>query len=1129
MSTPRVSIIVPVYNAVATLRACLESVFEQTKHADWELIVVDDASTDGSGAYLDTLDKIRLIRNTSRQGVARSLNIGFAAAGDNDVVRLHADVTIETPDWLTQLANVAYTATKAGIVGAKFLRVNHTIQAVGRNIVTGLGFREWNANLQCFLANGKGGKLQEVDTVPGALSYYTRKAITAVGGLDENYWPAWLEDDDFCQMARFHGFKVYVVPTVAAVHHSRCLHDTPRFLVGTDYPLRRAEALKTVIINDHYRYWHEKWGWDPFFPDVGEIRRLYGHTEICWRIGEAMRFAPKQWPPRVDACMVTWNNRQVLQQTLDSIAKTNYPSDKLTVWVVDNGSSDSTREYLDALRGTFPFRLEPIYLAVNVGAPAGLNWGFVQGDAEIVGKLDDDIQVAPNWLEVLTDDFRQRPFAASVGGKMINDTPVLDVQFANPRFWPNYHSSYNEMDRGQCSNYFARSVHVQGACTIYRRDVLVNCGLLDLRFSPSQFDDIEHHIRCNVSGYEVIYDGRVRTLHKFGFNAAAVTREKAAHVAGNRGKVHGKWGDDIYYTLERSVDLSREGRFVGPYRPNTKDGEFDYPRHIERHDVRVRLYHKTYKRDLLVEQFELKLAPPIEPELETYANDLHAIAKDQLAARDNNAIMLLGAAVSLYPWRPDLLHTLARALTTFGQTEAAQCVAARAQRFEARLISPTETQQLEATETTDTDKAQPPVITASGPKVLLTSWFGFRPKSDAETAELELLKRHLEASGLRVKLDCSPCPDATGFDLVHAWSMMLPERSLPAIQEIKECNSNIFVLLTPFYYDGREVEWAHRAIPSLITDNVFSGSTPLDDVRRQLAALATPNVEWRGVRRSEAHDQRFDSFELYQQKLLRFVDYIVPQSDDELAALGRAHRLWQPTRVIPACIDYKHFAEADKQTFIAAHGLSDFVLCSAPVGVIENQLMLLMALRDTHLPVVLVVRTADRNYLRICRRLAASTTTILEDLSDAEVASAYAAARVHVLPLWRPFHDACHLAAAAAGCSIVASNRGFERSRFGELVSYCNSADLESIRRTVVTAYNRQAGSSAKRTQIKHEIAAKHDVAVIAKQYAAYYEEVLAEWAQRPKATANSYAALVESIDANDSTESGEVISRTGT
>src|SRR5262249_21151127 len=107
----------------------------------------------------------------------------------------------------------------------------------------------------------------------------------------------------------------------------------------------------------------------------------------------------------------------------------------------------------------------------------------------------------------------------------------------------------------------ARAIHVRGCCNLYRRDVFARCGLFDLRYSPSQFDDPDHHLAVAAAGFEILYDGRVGVVHKLN-NRLDRSYAALSNQQGNAAKMYGKWGPDVFEVLERSLDLSREGRYL---------------------------------------------------------------------------------------------------------------------------------------------------------------------------------------------------------------------------------------------------------------------------------------------------------------------------------------------------------------------------------------------------------------------------------------------------------------------------------------------------------------------------------------------------------------------------------------
>ena len=468
---PRIAVVIPVHNEEATLAACLRAVLDRTRYPDWEVIVVDDGSTDGTAEILRKFEGIRVLRQ-ERGGVARALNAGFAAAGSAEVVRLHADVIVETPAWLELLAGVAASRPTAGVVGARLVFPDGRIQAEGRSLISGVGLHPLHRDRNAFAVESGGGSVREVDSVPGALAYYRRAALDAVGGLDPAFGPAWMDDDDFCIGARFHRFKVFVHTGVTAVHHTRTWSPTSVNHVPEAEMLLRSATWqsKEATLKTKGPLWEKKWGWDPFHPDLNEIRRLYGSTELCWQIGEPMHFRPGSDSPTVDCCLVTWNTLPLLKRCLESLALTDYPADRIRVFIADNASTDGTGEYLAQLAPNYPFALVVSRLEVNTGAAVGLNWAVQQGGGDLVARLDDDIILPSEWLKVMVEDLKRRPFAGCVGPKILNDDAHRSIQCGPYRHFPGLFGHEDEADLGQ-ADYLARAIHVRGCCNLYRRDV----------------------------------------------------------------------------------------------------------------------------------------------------------------------------------------------------------------------------------------------------------------------------------------------------------------------------------------------------------------------------------------------------------------------------------------------------------------------------------------------------------------------------------------------------------------------------------------------------------------------------------------------------------------------------------
>ncbi|MBI1849946.1 MAG: glycosyltransferase [Planctomycetes bacterium] len=1072
---PRISVVVPNFNGMATIRACIESIQENAGYDDWELVVVDGGSTDGSLEYLNSLPSIRVIEEPLR-GVAVALNTAIARTGRNDVVRIHADVAIETPGFLRLLADAARTAPKAGVVGVKLVYPDDRIQSVGRNLVTGIGANDRHANLRCFQPDdGKaGGSPMEVDCAPGAVAYYRRETIDATGGLDESYWPCWGDDDDFCMMARCRGFKVYVHTGVRAVHHSgKWSPISHQWIWDRGEVAYKAPLLKQATMEAHWDYWQKKWGWHPRFPDVSEIRRLYGDTEICWQIGERMRFQPTSWPPSVDVVMVTWNNLKTLQRTFEHLARTQYPS--LEVHVADNSSTDGTLAYLDELKARFPFPLHVRRLPVNTGVAVGFNSAIVAGHGELVARLDDDVVVPPDWLAKLVDRFRQRPFAGCVGPKILNDNANRDIQCGPYRLYPSLYGHDGEPDAGQ-ADYLARAVHVRGCCNVYRRDVLDRCGLFDLRFSPSQFDDPDHHAALGVAGWEILYDGTVGVVHALN-SGTGKTFAALSNQAANQQKLFGKWGEDIWMLLDRAIDLSREGRYL----PNDGDtsaflerlpppGSFPCLGGLTLSDVdrAKRLKATTYRE--AGRRGDTNLGNIWDEYRELAASK----RRDGFPAQ---AADVLHAALDLAPWRADLLADLALTYERLGQPERAHKLLRRAVRLtpddaalRARLTAASAAPRAAGRAGTPADRSgeigESTLIRAAATgrshlRVLIVNTFEPRA-AGGDMHQLKKTQQHLEALGVHVDVCYTPRPDPRGYDLVHVYNLWFPQQTLPQVKAIRVAAPDVPIVMTPIYWDMTEKAWADHAVPY-----VFVSSLNEPDLDAKLARLPDPTVKVNGWARSQRHEPNFHGYEEYQREILGFVDWLLPQSELEMKNLESTLGVTKPYTLVTNAAEPGIFEAATPDAFVRAHGVRDFVVTVGLVEQRKNQLMLLYALRRTGLPVVVIGRNYDRNYLRLCREFAPPKTLFIEHLPHDMLASALKAARVFALPSWMECASFASIEAALAGCSMVVSNRTSEPEYFGNDAYLCDPANVVSIRDAVVHAYRNYAEDAPKRDRLR--------------------------------------------------------------
>ncbi|MFA5114045.1 MAG: glycoside hydrolase family 99-like domain-containing protein [Candidatus Margulisiibacteriota bacterium] len=213
---PRVSIIIPVHNKLEYTFNCLRAIKERTdERLGYEIIMVDDASTDQTAAVLATVKGLRVLRNQSNRGYLYSCNLAAEHAAGEYLLFLNND-TLVLPGWLDRLLKTFATYPAAGLVGAKFLSPDGRLLEAG-----GIVWRDGSA------ANyGRGDDpgrpeynyAREVDYCSGACVMLPRALFLAVGKYDVNYSPAYYEDVDLAFKVRSAGKKVYYQPNAEIVH-----------------------------------------------------------------------------------------------------------------------------------------------------------------------------------------------------------------------------------------------------------------------------------------------------------------------------------------------------------------------------------------------------------------------------------------------------------------------------------------------------------------------------------------------------------------------------------------------------------------------------------------------------------------------------------------------------------------------------------------------------------------------------------------------------------------------------------------------------------------------------------------------------------------------------------------------
>ena len=215
--TPRVSIVIPVYNHIEATLTCLRSIRDDAdERFAFEVITVDDGSSDQTADWLPRIDGLRYVRNPQNLGFIGACNAGAAQARGEFVVFLNNDTAVQ-PGWLDALVETFDRHPRAGLVGAKLVYPDGRLQEAG-----GIVFADgsgWNYGRFDDPADPRYNYLREVDYCSGAAIALRKSLFDELGGFDSHYAPAYYEDTDLAMKVRARGLSVLYQPAAVVVHY----------------------------------------------------------------------------------------------------------------------------------------------------------------------------------------------------------------------------------------------------------------------------------------------------------------------------------------------------------------------------------------------------------------------------------------------------------------------------------------------------------------------------------------------------------------------------------------------------------------------------------------------------------------------------------------------------------------------------------------------------------------------------------------------------------------------------------------------------------------------------------------------------------------------------------------------
>ncbi len=275
MTSPRLSVVIPNWNGKRFLGPCLDSLRAQTCSAI-EIIIVDNASTDGSQQFVKTAyAEMRLIELPQNRGFTGACNAGMREAAGEFVALLNNDTEVEK-DWAAQVIHALDAKPAVGIVACKMLMHDqrerlHTagdffaIDGSAGN----RGFGE--------IDHGQYDRGDYVFSACGGAAVYRRGMLEEIGYLDDDFFFL-LEDVDIAWRAQLAGYAVWFAPGAVAYHHLSATGGgkTASYYDGRNSIWLIAKNMPSALLR---KYWRRI---------AGRQARLFWDALLAWR-GEAAR------------------------------------------------------------------------------------------------------------------------------------------------------------------------------------------------------------------------------------------------------------------------------------------------------------------------------------------------------------------------------------------------------------------------------------------------------------------------------------------------------------------------------------------------------------------------------------------------------------------------------------------------------------------------------------------------------------------------------------------------------------------------------------------------------------------------------------------------------------------------
>ncbi len=531
------TIIIPVFNKVEFTKKCIESVTRNTPQNQFEIVIIDNASTDATKDFLKSLaGNIRVITNEKNYGFAKACNQGAENATSDYLLFLNND-TEPKNGWLEPLFEVLDKDPSVGAVGSKLLFPTGTIQHAGVAIVSSKKAQDPLLPLHIYADEPAhlpdANQLFQYQALTAACLLIRKSAFNETGGFDEGYWNGY-EDVDLCFKLQEKGWKLVYQPESVVIHYES--------KSGPERFSRLSENIQRL---------HSKW-LGKIRPDI--IIHEDGSTVVV-ESNKIQRYSiphttltksfDKKQLKTVSLIVLTWNALDYTKKCIHSIQyHTNYPHE---IIFVDNASTDGTVEYLrNLVEGYSNYKL--IENKENRGFAAGNNQGVAAACSDYVLLLNNDVLVSAGWLESLVESLEKDekigmvgPITNSISGRqMVNSIPYTD----DAGF-----QEFAQKLRKACHGRLTPRYRIAGFAVLMKKTLYEEVGGLDESFGTGNYEDDDLCLKIRAKGYAIMVDESVFIHHYRSQTFIENKIDYRSSLSVNESKFLKKWPDVDYKSL----------------------------------------------------------------------------------------------------------------------------------------------------------------------------------------------------------------------------------------------------------------------------------------------------------------------------------------------------------------------------------------------------------------------------------------------------------------------------------------------------------------------------------------------------------------------------------------------------